>query len=190
MTDKITTYKGFNKDWTCRGFQYEVGKTYTMDGPIMACKRGFHGCENPFDVWNYYDIADSKFAICTQFGETDCRDDRKIASASITVEAEIALPDFIKKCVEWLIDRAGAASGSYSMLAASGSYSRLAASGRNNVMDTVGRRGVVSGGPGSHIAIAEYKNGKCVGFATGCIGEDGLTPGVEYIAKNGKLVPK
>ena len=62
MTDKIMTYKGFNKDWTCRDFQFEVGKTYEHKGKVEACGSGFHACEFPFDVFGYYSPADSHFA--------------------------------------------------------------------------------------------------------------------------------
>lgn len=48
----IKSYKGFNKDMTCRGFQYEEGKEYKEDKAI-ACKSGFHGCEYPLDVFNF-----------------------------------------------------------------------------------------------------------------------------------------
>ena len=47
-------YKGFDEDLTCRGFQYEIGKTYTMDGPPVLCKRGFHFCRKLIDVFGYY----------------------------------------------------------------------------------------------------------------------------------------
>lgn len=52
MSDKvITSYKGFDKNMQCRGFQYEVGKEYEMDGEIKCCNRGFHACKSPMEVW-------------------------------------------------------------------------------------------------------------------------------------------
>ena len=50
----IKGYKVFNPDWTCRGFQYEVGKTYEHNGPISICGRGFHFCRNAADCFSYY----------------------------------------------------------------------------------------------------------------------------------------
>ena len=48
-------YKVFNKDWTCRNFKYEVGKTYEMDTTeIKLCDRGFHFCEKASDCFQYY----------------------------------------------------------------------------------------------------------------------------------------
>ena len=54
-------YKAFNSDWTCRGFQYEIGKTYELpEGqPLIMCKSGFHFCKNPIDVFGYYPMNDN-----------------------------------------------------------------------------------------------------------------------------------
>ncbi|HHF4150246.1 TPA: hypothetical protein ACPOPI_001160 [Haemophilus influenzae] len=100
---EIIAYKGFNQDWTCRGYQYEIGKTYEHKGDVKACESGFHACEYPLDVLSYYSPAVSKFAVVKMSGETSKdSDDTKIASAKITIETEINLPEMIKKAVEWI----------------------------------------------------------------------------------------
>lgn len=95
---EIIAYKGFNQDWTCRGYQYEVGKTYEHRGDVKACESGFHACEYPLDVLSYYSPAVSKFAVVKMSGEiSKDSDDTKIASAKITIETEINLPEMVKK---------------------------------------------------------------------------------------------
>ena len=71
-TDRpIIAYKAFDKDMKCLGFQYEVGKEYEMDDNIKCCERGFHACENPLEVWDYYDMLTSRFAEVVQSGRID-----------------------------------------------------------------------------------------------------------------------
>ncbi|EHG3249387.1 hypothetical protein J4S42_003407 [Salmonella enterica] len=104
MTKEIVTFKGFNKDLKCRDFQFEIGKTFHHDGKVEACVSGFHACECPFDVFSYYSPADSRFAETISFGITDREEDgdTKIASASITIKAELTLPQFIQRGIEWI----------------------------------------------------------------------------------------
>ena len=100
---EIIAYKGFKQDWTCRGYQYEIGKTYEHKGDVKAYESGFHACEYPLDVLSYYGPAVSKFAVVKMSGETSKdSDDTKIASAKITIETEINLPEMVKKAVEWI----------------------------------------------------------------------------------------
>lgn len=65
----ITSYKGFDKNMKCRGFQYEVGKEYKMDGEVKCCNQGFHACKSPMEVWDYYDMIDSRYAEVEQSGK-------------------------------------------------------------------------------------------------------------------------
>ncbi|EEG6773979.1 hypothetical protein G3L47_003618 [Salmonella enterica subsp. enterica serovar Derby] len=104
MTKEIVTFKGFNKELKCRDFQFEIGKTFHHEGKVEACGSGFHACESPFDVFGYYSPADSRFAETISFGVTDREEDgdTKIASASITIKAELTLPQFIQRGIEWI----------------------------------------------------------------------------------------
>ncbi|EJM1370635.1 hypothetical protein NNV85_003362 [Salmonella enterica] len=104
MTKEIVTFKGFNKELKCRDFQFEIGKTFHHDGKVEACGSGFHACEFPFDVFSYYPPAESRYAETISFGVTDREEegDTKIASASITIKAELTLPQFIQRGIEWI----------------------------------------------------------------------------------------
>ncbi|HCM1862584.1 TPA: hypothetical protein N3A31_000377 [Salmonella enterica subsp. houtenae serovar 43:z4,z32:-] len=104
MTKEIVTFKGFNKDLKCRDFQFEIGKTFHHDGKVEACGSGFHACECPFDVFSYYPPAESRYAETISFGVIDREEigDTKIASASITIKAELTLPQLIQRGIEWI----------------------------------------------------------------------------------------
>ncbi|EBI7092554.1 hypothetical protein IER32_004098 [Salmonella enterica] len=104
MTKEIVTFKGFNKDLQCRDFQFEIGKTFHHDGKVEACCSGFHACECPFDVFSHYPPAESRYAETISFGVIDREEigDTKIASASITIKAELTLPQFIQRGIEWI----------------------------------------------------------------------------------------
>ena len=213
----VTSFKGFTAEFKCRGMQYEVGATYTHEGKVKACDSGFHACENPLDVWNYYGPAESRFAVVEQSGELSRHgDDSKIASAKITITAELALGEYVKRAVQWVIDRCAqdagsdervqsasgyyaqlAASGYYAQLAASGNYAQLAASGYSAKLAASGEDSVIAsssyaatakGADGTWIALAEFDgNAKCIGFAVGCVGKDGIKADTWYCAKGGKL---
>ena len=101
----ITSYKGFDKDMKCRGFQYEVGKEYEMDGEIKCCNRGFHACKSPMEVWDYYDMLNSRYAEVEQSGNIEKEENStKVCSSRIKIKAELKLADIINIGVEWLKD--------------------------------------------------------------------------------------
>jgi hypothetical protein len=101
----ITSYKAFDKNMRCRDFQYEVGREYEMDGDIKCCNRGFHACKNPLEVWDYYDMLNSRFAEVEQSGKIDEKgNSTKVCSSHIKIKAELKLADIIKVGVEWLKD--------------------------------------------------------------------------------------
>ena len=94
-------YKGFDKDLKCRGFQYEVGKEYEQEGEVRCCENGFHACEVPLAVFNYYRPATSRYCEVEQIGETR-KDNDKVASSKIKIGAEIGIPGLVKAHVEWV----------------------------------------------------------------------------------------
>ena len=125
----------------CRGFQYEVGKEYEMDGEIKCCNRGFHACKSPMEVWDYYDMLNSRFAEVEQSGKIDKEDNStKVCSSKIKISAELKLADIIKLGVEWIkdvtspykvktTDKLVDNSGYHAQIGSSGDYAQIGSSG-------------------------------------------------------------
>ena len=145
----IKSYKGFDKNLKCRDFQYEIGKEYEMDGEIKVCSRGFHACESPLEVFDYYPMIGSRFCEVEQDGNIS-KEDRgtKICSSKIKIKAELKLADMINLGVEWLKeitspekiktsikdnssgdDAKIGSSGNYAKIGSSGDYAKIGSSG-------------------------------------------------------------
>ena len=93
---KITGYKAFNKDWTCRGLQYEVGKTYTMKEKPECCIQGFHFCTNVSDCFKHYDNNPelTKIALVEALGDIDReKEDSKCCTNKIKIVKEISFSE-------------------------------------------------------------------------------------------------
>ena len=141
MEKKIIAYKGFDKNLKCRDFQYEVGKEYEMDGDIKCCERGFHACESPLEVFDHYDMFNSRFAKVEQSGEIDKEENStKVCSSKIKVKAEMKLADMINLGVEWIKevtsptkvkkeDKLNDNGGNYAQIGSSGYYTKIGSSG-------------------------------------------------------------
>lgn len=98
----IKAYKAFEKDMTCRYFQYEVGKEYEMDGKIECCTRGFHACESPLELFFYYDIFSSRFAEVELSGTIDRKKATLLCASHIEVKRELTLRDILNAGFEWI----------------------------------------------------------------------------------------
>ena len=102
----IVAYKGFDGNWQCRGFQYEVGKRYKHQGEVEACSAGFHACEYPLDVFNYYPPSGSQFAVVKQSGALSRHgEDSKVASSKIHIKAKIDIAGLVKAAIEYTTSR-------------------------------------------------------------------------------------
>ena len=189
-------YKAFNKGLICRRHQYEAGKTYEMDGQVELCSRGYHYCENPLDVLDYYDLTTSEFAEVQ--AEAISQDKNKSVTNKITITAKLELPAFIKAAFNFLWERNDPASSGYnsklassgdnSQLASSGDYSKLVITGANSVAANVGYKGQIKGVLGSWITLAEYDDtGVIKVVKTAVIDGKKLHPNVFYSLVNGKF---
>ena len=94
--NKTTGYKAFNKDWTCREFQYKVGETYTMKEKPKCCNQGFHFCTNIADCFKHYnnDPENTKLALVEALGDIDKEDDdSKCCTNKIKIVKEISFTE-------------------------------------------------------------------------------------------------
>ena len=105
MEQKIKAYKAFDKDLSCRGFKYEVGKEYEETGDIKACEKGFHACPYPLDVFGYYAPAGARFCEVEQSGKIDDSESDKVCSSKIRIGAELDIRGLVKAAVSYVKER-------------------------------------------------------------------------------------
>ena len=99
-------YKGFDKDLKCREFKYEIGKTFEENVKPKCCERGFHFCEYPLDVFNYYSPATSRFCEVEALGKVDKNDnDTKVSTNKIRIGAELSFEKLTKASIDFIYER-------------------------------------------------------------------------------------
>ena len=82
----IKGYKVFNSDWTCRGFKYAVGETFTHDGNIETCGKGFHFCQKASDCFNYYQFnSENKVAEIEAIGLVETNEDKSVTDKIVII---------------------------------------------------------------------------------------------------------
>lgn len=91
----IFAYKGFDENFRCRDFQYEVGKEYHINGDIEVCKNGFHACKDLIDTFNYYPMGNSRFAIVKLWGYV-LYGNNKMCASDIEIVGELSLKDIVE----------------------------------------------------------------------------------------------
>jgi hypothetical protein len=101
----IHGFKGFDKDMKCRDYQFKEGETYNHDGQAKACESGFHFCENPIDVFSYYNPGESIFRAVEGSGQIHRHpEDSKIACSEIKIGLSVKLHDFIGAGVDFMFN--------------------------------------------------------------------------------------
>ena len=201
-------YKGFNDKLQCvlngKAFQYEVGQTYTHNGPTDLCSKGFHFCEHPMDTWSYYaPFADTRYAEI-EADEVSCetQEDPKRVSRSLTVKAEIKIPALIKAAVEFVFskvkssptvsattgDYAHSATTGYSAHSATTGYSAQASvKGNQCIAASLGAEGQAKGAKGNWIVLSEWEDGKIKAMGIAQIDGKKIEADTFYRLVNGKF---
>ena len=153
----MKSYKGFNKDMTCRDFQYEEGKEYE-ETAAEVCETGFHSCEYPLDCFRYYDPAHSVYHEVEADGEIDKADDgTKLASTKLKIGAELNIAGLVKASIEYTIKRTKKEAGAaefYGASSATGNYGASSATGDCGASSATGYRGASSADNATAVAIA------------------------------------
>ena len=194
-------YKGFDKNLRCRGFQYEIGKSYTYKWEITLWESGFHACEYPLSVFNYYAPADSRFAEVEASGKIVSSDD-KLACEKLKIKAELSLNAMITAAVKFTISNvkksktatntgyqsAATNTGYQSAATNTGDYSAATVVGKDSIACGLGYKCKAKGAKGCWLVLAERdKNEKILNVKTYCVDGKNIKENIFYILENGKL---
>ena len=213
-------YKGFNAKLQCtpsgKVFQYEIGTTYT-EPTANLCNNGFHFCESPLDIFNYYKPNDgSRYTEVEANGVTDQeKEDSKRACTSLTIGAEIKITALIKAAIRFVFDRVTSTTGNSAHSATTGDYARSATtgdyaysattgdsahsattgnyaessvSGKNAIAASLGVKGKAKGVKGDWLVLAEYRDdGSIKAIGVAHIGGKKIKPDTFYTLKDGKF---
>ena len=168
-------FKRFEKDFSCRGKQYEENTTYEEHG-VGCCHKGvMHFYEDPWEVLNHYDLVDgngnfSEFAEVEALGEV-WNDGEKRATNKIHVGAKLGLKGFLKACIDFTLEKTKyesngtnlpgnsakiGSSGNSAKIGSSGDYAKINSTGEDAVIMCAGSRSKAKGKKGSWITLAEW----------------------------------
>ena len=151
-------FKGFEKDFSCKGKQYEENTTYEEHG-VGCCHKGvMHFCEDPWEVLNHYDLVDgngnfSEFAEVEALGQV-WNDGEKRATNKIHIGAKLGFKDFIKACIDFTIERTkfDGSSGDSAKIGSSGNYAKIGSSGDSAKIGSSGDSALI-GSSGNYAKI-------------------------------------
>ena len=156
-------YKGFDKDLKCRGFQYEIGKEYE-ENTADICHKGFHACENPMDVFGYYNPADSRYCEVDLDTNEQTGKDSKRVGKKIKIETEIGLSGLIQAGVKFILEKVDFKSAKENN---TGYQSAATNTGYQSAATNTGNRSAATVGGAESIAVVTGYGSKAKG-AVGC----------------------
>ena len=188
MEEKYTlkAYKGFNKDMTCKGFQYAEGGEYEMpENEVEVCSKGFHSCERPLDILGYYSPANSVYHEVEIGGKIDKKSgDTKVASSRIKVGARLDIRGLVKAHIKYVKEHC-TTEHTDPKLATAGEYG--AATAGEYGAATAGEYGAATAGDGG-AATAGYRGAATAGeYGAATAGDSGAATsrGSVAVGENG-----
>lgn len=165
----MRAFKGFNKDLTCRGYQYEEGKEFHTER-AECCDTGFHACEYPLDCFGYYDPAHSVFHEVELSGEMDkSGDNTKVCATDIKIGARLSIAGLVKMAIDFTMSKVNKEAGSderHGFASATGDYGASSATGYKGASSVSDPTGVAvawghearaKGCKGSHLILSDWK---------------------------------
>ena len=179
---RMKAFKGFSKDLTCRGFQYEEGKEFHTE-KAECCEEGFHACEYPLDCFGYYSPAQSVFHEVELSGDMDRRsDDTKVCATDIKIGARISIAGLVKAAIEFTMSKVNKEAKSderHGFASATGDYGASSATGNCGASSATGYRGASSVSDPTGVAVAWGHEAK----AKGCLGAHLILSDWRYIGE-------
>ena len=181
----MKAFKGFNKDLTCRGYQYEEGKEFHTER-AECCDTGFHACEYPLDCFGYYDPAHSVYHEVELSGEMDkSGDNTKVCATDIKIGARLSIAGLVKMAIDFTMSKVNKEAGSderHGFASATGDYGASSATGDYGASSATGYKGASSatGYKGASSATGDYGASSATGYkgassATGNCGASSAT---------------
>ena len=154
-------FKGFNKDLTCRGFQYEEGKEFETER-AECCEEGFHACEYPLDCFGYYNPAQSVFHEVELDGDIDERGDgdTKLCATKIKIGARLTIAGLVKAAIDFTMSRVNKEAGSNERRGASSATGYRGASSVSDptgVAVAWGHEARAKGCLGAHLILSDWR---------------------------------
>ena len=165
----MKAFKGFNKDLTCRGYQYEEGKEFHTER-AECCDTGFHACEYPLDCFGYYDPAHSVFHEVELSGEMDkSGDNTKVCATDIKIGARLSIAGLVKMAIDFTMSKVNKETGSderHGFASATGNCGASSATGYKGASSVSDPTGVAvawghearaKGCKGAHLILSDWK---------------------------------
>ena len=177
----MKAYKGFNKDMTCRGFQYEIGKEYETDAADL-CRIGFHACENPLDCFSHYAPGNSRYCeVEIEDNGQRSSEDSKVVGKKIKIGAELSTEQICKLHFEYVRSRCAPAKTNAAGDRESASAGRYgSASAGDGGSASAGRYGSASAGEGGSASAGDYGSASAGRYGSASAGRSGSASAGEY----------